>query len=55
MLVFNRKNMASPLGPALITLGLILFFGAWFTGSSTFFMLQLIIGPVLISIGWQLL
>jgi len=47
--------MAGILGPALITLGLILFFAAWVTKDSMFFMAELIGGPVLISIGWQLL
>jgi hypothetical protein len=47
--------MAGILGPALITLGLILFFMAWVTKNPAFFMAELIGGPVLISVGWQLL
>lgn len=47
--------MSNPLGALLITIGLLLFFGAWSTKNPTGLIFGLTIGPALISYGYLLI
>jgi len=47
--------MLKPLGAILLTLGLIFSFTCWAAKRYDIFLIQILLGPVMIAAGWQLL
>jgi len=47
--------MPNPLGAVLFILGLILSFTCWITKRYEAFLIQVLLGPILVAAGWELM